>query len=279
MSDNPSSMRFDTYIENACVVDGSGNKRFSAAVGICGDKIVYIGSSVLCEAKEKIDAQGYILSPGFIDIHGHSDFSIMINLDAVSRLNQGVTTEVTGNCGLSSAPLYGEAWRRWNERSAKKNLSVDWNEPEDYFNKLIRSGIGINIAPLLGHTNLRTCIVDYNDTRFTKRQLAQLAGLADKYLQRGYWGISFGLAYPPGIFADDKELRTIFAQLKKHNALLSVHLRNESDLVEESLLEILKLNEDYDVSLQISHLKAFGKNNFYKVDKLLSLIEKKSKKK
>ena len=98
--------------------------------------------------------------------------------------------------------------------------------------------------------------------------------MADKYLQKGYFGISLGLAYPPGIFADETELRAIFTQLKKHNSLLSVHLRNESDFGEQSLLEILKLNEDFDVPVQISHLKAFGKKNAGKVDNLLSMIDR-----
>jgi len=278
MSDNSSSIKFDLYIENACIIDGSGKNGFSGAVGVCCDKITYIGPSLPCETKEKIDAKGYILSPGFIDIHGHSDFSILLNPDAISRLNQGVTTEVTGNCGLSSAPLFGEAWRRWNERYAKKNLSVDWHEPEEYFRRLIDCGTGINIVPLLGHTNLRTCIAGYNDVKFEEPEFEQICDITSKYLQSGYWGISLGLAYPPGIFADEKELRAILAQLKKHNALLAVHLRNESDLVEESLLEILKVNLDYDVPLQISHLKAFGKKNSYKVDNLLSMIEEYSQK-
>ena len=274
MSDKSSQMRFDTYIENAYIVDGSGNKGFSGSVGVCADKIVYMGKTVQCEAVEKINAQGYILSPGFIDIHGHSDFSILMNPDASSRINQGVTSELIGNCGLSSAPLYGEAWKRWHERYSRQNLDVNWHEPEEYFQRLTDSRTGINIVPLLGHTNLRTYVVGYKGVELNGADLEKFSGLADKYLRSGYWGISLGLAYPPGIFADEKELRTIFGRLKEHDSMLTVHLRSESDLVEESLLEILELNEDYDVAVQISHLKAFGRKNFAKAANLLSFIEK-----
>lgn len=260
-------------VRNAFIVKGDGSSGFMGSVGVCGDKIVTIEDDVEYSCNNIIDAGGLVLSPGFIDVHSHSDFSLLLYPYAESKIFQGVTTEVVGNCGLSSAPLHGEAWARWHGRWKKKGLTVDWHEPAEYFSKVEKSGVAINILPLLGHSNIRASIKGYSGGKLSGKELVVFKDLADKSVKQGYWGVSLGLAYPPGIFADQDELDTLFKVIKKNDVFLSVHMRDEGPSVEESLAEIIRLATAHDVRVQISHLKAYGRKNWSKIDRLIEQID------
>ncbi len=264
---------FDTVIHNAQIYSGYASESTRGMVGICGDKIAYVGQSILHQTSKSIDAQGCIVSPGFIDIHGHSDFSLLLNPHAESKIFQGVTTEVIGNCGLSGAPLIGEAYERWKDRYAQKILDIDWHEPEQYFDRLTNNGTAINVVPLLGHTNLRTIIKGYHGGRLTDSERCLLGELIDRYLSAGYWGISFGLAYPPGIFADQDEIELIMRHAAQHDVYISIHIRDEGPLVEQSLDEVLIAAKRTHCALQIAHLKSYGAANWHKLEGCIRAIE------
>ena len=263
----------ETMITNARIITGDGSEMITGMVGVTGERIVYVGEARSFHSDRTIDAQQRILSPGFIDIHGHSDFSILLYPDAESKIAQGVTTEFIGNCGLSAAPLYGDAWWRWHGRWKKKNLNVDWQESVDYFERVEEKKCGINIAPLLGHGNLRAAIKNYTGESLTEPEKDDFERLTIESVEKGYWGISLGLAYPPGIFAARDELAILFQIAKQHNIPITVHMRDEGDMVEESVDEMLELAERYDTSLQISHLKAYGSKNWDKIDTIITKID------
>lgn len=266
---------FDTAIYNAKIISGNNEPEFYGMLGIVGEKIAYVGTQMPFSAKNKIDAEGMVLAPGFIDIHGHSDFSILMYPDAESKLFQGVTTEVTGNCGLSGAPLYADAYRRWQSRWKNKGLHIDWNHPSDYFEKLIAVKPSINIAPLLGHSNLRSWIKGYAGASLDKNEIDKLWSTAIKMMDTGFWGISLGLEYPPGIFADKAELDAIGSVLREKGGFLGVHIRNEGDTLLESVGEVIEVINKHQIPLQISHLKTCGRKNWHKIDSVLFEIEHK----
>ena len=264
---------FDTVIHNAQIYSGRAVEPIHGMLGICGDRIVYVGKSIPHESTNSIDAQGCVVSPGFIDIHGHSDFSLLLCPHAESKIFQGVTTEVIGNCGLSGAPLLGKAYERWKDRYAQKNLNIDWHEPKQYFDRLTKQGTAINVVPLFGHTNLRTIIKGYHGGRLTYSERNRLGELVDQYLAAGYWGISFGLAYPPGIFADQHEIELIMRHAAQHNTYVSTHIRDEGPLVEQSLDEVLISAKRTHCALQVAHLKSYGSANWHKIDGCIRAIE------
>ncbi len=265
--------RFDIVIHNAHIHYGDCSPPSRGMVGIRADKIAAVGDCVSYESDITIDAQGLVLSPGFIDIHGHSDFSLLLHPHAESKIFQGVTTEVTGNCGLSATPLLGQAYERWKQRYAYKKLDIDWHEPDAYFERLRNVGTAINIVPLLGHTNLRTVLKGYTGDVLSSDDKKSLGILLDKYLATGFWGVSFGLAYPPGIFADQDEIELVMHHAREHAVYTSVHIRDEGAYVEESLDEVLNAVLKTKCSLQISHLKSYGSANWHKVGNCISKIE------
>ncbi len=258
-------------VKNAFVVKGDGSPGFIGSVGVRDGKIVSIEDESYFD--NLIDAEGLLLSPGFIDVHSHSDFSILLNPGAESKVYQGVTTEVVGNCGLSSAPLHSHAWDRWHTRWKKRGLNLDWHEPAEYFSKVEKSGLAINILPLLGHANIRTSIKGYCSGDLSGEELVVFKDLTDKYIKQGYWGVSLGLAYPPGIFAGRDELKALFEAVKENDVFLSVHMRDEGREVVESLDEIIGFAKTHGVRIQISHLKAYGRKNWSKLDGLIERID------
>lgn len=268
-----SPVQCDLLIINARIITGDCSPAFDGMVGISKERICYVGTVRPYSCDTVIDAQGKILSPGFIDIHGHSDFTILLYPDAESKVAQGVTTEFIGNCGLSAAPLYGDAWKRWHSRWEKKNLTVDWHTPEEYFRRLEQRKSNINIAPLLGHGNLRASIKSYNGQLLSNDEKKEFALLAENSVRCGFWGISLGLAYPPGIFSDESELAILFQLAQEKRIPITVHMRNEGDTVEESVDEMLDLAQRYGTQLQISHLKAYGSKNGEKIKRIIEKID------
>lgn len=265
--------RFDTVIYNAHLVFGDNRQPIRGMVAINGEKIAYAGPEIVFESVGSIDAGGQVVCPGFIDIHGHSDFSILLYPCAESKIYQGVTTEVTGNCGLSAAPLFGQAFERWRSRYAAKGLDISWHNHDDYFTRLRQQGTMCNIAPLLGHTNLRTSVKDYSGDSLTENEYNRIDELVDASFDAGCWGVSFGLAYPPGIFADEHEIIHIMDKVQKRGGYTSVHIRDEGPRVEESIEEVLKCARESGCSLQISHLKSYGKKNWHKLIQVVLMID------
>ncbi len=265
----------DYLIKDGLVVDGSGDKPKETNVGIRGDEIVFTGRDSI-QAKEIIDAKGLVVSPGFIDTHGHSEFSLLADGRAESKIDQGVTTEINGNCGLSAAPLYGEARERREADIKEFDIKERWSTFSEYFNCLNKRGIALNIVTLCGHGNLRGSVIGYKKEKPDKEAMFEMKRLLHDSVKEGAIGISTGLIYPPGIYSDTDEL------IQLSNILLSVssngiyvsHMRSEGDYLIESIEEVIRIAGKAGVYAHVSHIKTQRKQNWHKIDESIKLIER-----
>ncbi len=269
---------FDVIIRKGTVYDGLSEEGRAADIGIRGDKIAFIGDLSQGSAEQIIDATGLIVAPGFIDIHTHSDFNAFLKPHAVHKISQGVTTEVAGNCGMSAAPVYGfqekaihEVWLREGEIIP---ADIPWHRVGDYFEEIQGAKLMTNLAFLVGHGNLRACVMGYEARKATPEELESMESLLKQAMDEGAFGLSLGLVYLPGTFADEAELTALAAEVKNAGGILTVHMRSEGKKLIESLDEVLALARKTGVPLEISHLKAAGVRNWPKIDEAISMIEK-----
>ncbi|MCK4813242.1 MAG: amidohydrolase family protein, partial [Candidatus Marinimicrobia bacterium] len=203
---------YDVIISNGTVIDGSGQPGKVMDVGIIGDKIVAMGDLSKKEANIHINATNRIVAPGFIDAHSHTDTKLLINPRAESKIRQGVTTEVTGNCGYSPYPQKADDKSMWSSKYA-------FSDYTSYCDTLEKHGMAINQAILVGHGNIRRYVMGNVDAEANEAQLEAMKDLLEIQLEQGAWGMSTGLEYAPGSFASTEELIELSKILKKHNAI------------------------------------------------------------
>ncbi|MDP8214854.1 MAG: D-aminoacylase [Candidatus Euphemobacter frigidus] len=262
---------YDLLIRGCRVIDGTGKPAFAADVGVRDGRIVAVGDLRRTEASRVIDSPGSVLCPGFIDIHSHSDFAILINPRAESKVRQGVTTEVIGNCGSSAAPLCGEKLAR--ARGQNKELNIDWRTLGEYRKRVEEQGTAVNLVPLTGQGNIRASVMGYDRRPPTRSEMSRMLALLEQEIEEGSRGISTGLVYPPGVFTGFSELVKLLSRVAASGGIYATHLRNESGRVEEAVEEAIRLSEESGVSLQISHLKAQGSRNWSRIDGCFQKIE------
>ncbi len=258
-------------IENGTVVDGSGAGPREMNIGIHDDRIVYAGSERI-DAERTINARGLIVAPGFIDTHAHSEFTLLADGRAEGKLSQGVTTEINGNCGLSAAPLYGEALTRREADMNELGITARWSTFGEYFALLREKGLSINFATLCGHGNIRASVIGYKDSSADDGDMAEMKRLLSDAVATGAKGLSTGLIYPPGIYSVTAELASLAGVLPAPGVYAS-HMRSEGDALIESIREMLEIGMGAGVPVHISHLKTAGKQNWWKIDDALGLIE------
>lgn len=265
----------DMLIKEATIYDGTGKISFVADVGIRGDKIVSVQKDIQEKAKNIIQAKGFILSPGFIDIHSHSDYFLLINPTADSKITQGVTTEVGGNCGYSAAPIWGEAQKRREEEYQKYyNLKLGWSSLSEYFKRLEDTTIALNYAHLIGHNTLRQSAMGSSNRAPTTQELSQMKKGVEEGMKEGAVGISTGLIYPPACYSKTEEVVALANVCKKSGGIFTFHMRSESDRVVEAIQEVLTIARGAKIPVQISHVKTSGQRNWHKIKEIFGLIEK-----
>jgi len=265
--------KFDLIIHNGTVFDGLGNPGISADLGIIGDKIAALGDLSESSAKQTIDAKNLYISPGFIDIHTHTDMELLVNPKGESKVRQGVTTEVSGNCGYSPFPLKEDAALELYDSNKKKyGLEVKWNDVKGFLSQLRQRGIGINYATFTGHGDIRAYVVGRNDVKPTPEQMDKMKAVLAKSMENGSLGLSTGLEYSPGSYADTEELIELCKVVKQYNGVYATHMRSEDAKVEEAIEEAIEIAKKSGVSLQISHFKACNRPNWHKVDNMLALV-------
>lgn len=263
----------DILIKGALIYDGEGGDPFATSIGIKGQRMVHVGEA-LFESKTVIDAEGLCLCPGFIDTHGHSDFSLLTVPNADSKILQGVTTEINGNCGLSAAPLLGKAKIRREEDIRELRIHERWSAFDEYFDILKQRKPAINYATLTGHGNIRASVKGYSDSKAGEGDMVSMVGLFKDSLEAGSLGLSTGLIYPPGVFTGTEELIGLLMPLRdKHTLIYATHMRSETDRLIEAIEEALRIGEQTGIKVHISHLKTAGKENWHKADKALELID------
>ncbi|MBC8401502.1 MAG: D-aminoacylase [Candidatus Marinimicrobia bacterium] len=266
--------RFDLIIRNGAVLDGLGRPAFKADIGITNDKITAIGNLVSATADQIIDAQGLIVAPGFIDIHTHTDVELIANPRAESKIRQGITTEIGGNCGFSPFPLTEEDRKELaQEWGDEYKVAVNWTDIGGFFDAIRVKGTAFNYASLTGHGDLRAAVVGKNDVPPTPEQMREMEKLLEKSMEMGSLGLSTGLEYAPGSYAETAEIIALCRIVARHGGLYATHMRNEDDTVIEAIEEALTICREAGVSTEISHLKACNKNNWNKVPRILEMVE------
>jgi len=268
---------YDLVITNGRVVDGLGDpvpyapwKR--ADVAIRGDRIVFVGKLEKPEAKEVIDARGLIVSPGFIDIHSHSDAYLLANPKAESKVRQGVTTEVFGNCGLSAAPTLGEY--KASPLIIPDFLMENWPTFDHYLEALAKNGISVNAVPLVGHCNIRGAVLGYELRKPSQGQLDKMKQVLREALDAGGWGMSAGLIIPPGSFSGTDELIELCKVVRKCDGVFHIHMRGQGDRLLAAVMEALEIAQTSGVRMNIHHHKGMGDLNAPKVMLTLPMFEK-----
>ena len=267
---------FDLIIKNGKVIDGTGNTWFKADVGINGQIISAIGGLSAEKASEIIDASGLMVSPGFIDMHSHSDLVLLVNPKAESKIRQGITTEVIGNCGGSAAPLNDlmkAEIRKTEPLIGEAKLQLDWSTMKDYLNRLGRQGVAVNVVPLVGHANLRVCTMGFVDRAPTKRELEEMKRRLAQAMEEGAFGMSTGLIYPPGCYAETDELVELSRVVANYGGIYASHIRDEGEKLLKSVKEAIEIGEEAGLPVEISHHKAEEKANWGQVKQSLKMIE------
>jgi N-acyl-D-amino-acid deacylase len=282
------SRNIDIAIIGSLIFDGTGSEPFRSNIGISGDRIVAInkGTNIARGAKRTIDASGLAVAPGFVDTHGHSEFTLLADPRVEGKLFQGITTEINGNCGLSAAPLSGEALKQRQEDLTELGISDRWSNFKEYF-EIIGKGMAINFATLAGHGNVRACVMGYENRKPKRIEMVQMISLLRKALNEGALGFSTGLAYPPCIYSETEELVELCRALSRlkyktkdvtfrnmnRGPIFTAHMRNEGDALIESIEEMILIGKETGIRVHISHIKTSGKQNWSKIDKVLSMIE------
>jgi N-acyl-D-amino-acid deacylase len=244
-------------IINGRILDGCGNPWYWGDLAIEQGKIVEIASRGTLHGKQTIDAVGRFIAPGFIDIHTHSDLSILVNRRAESVVRQGVTTELIGNCGMSPAPVTDdhilELKRYWGPISDQPEVSWQWRTFGQYLQSLAEGGLAINIAALSGHGALRMAVMGLEQRDPTVNELKEMKQLLDEAMQAGAFGMSTGLVYPPGCFADTQEIITLCKVVAKYHGIYASHIRGERETILAAVEEAIQIGREAGIPVQISH--------------------------
>lgn len=272
---------FDLKIANGLIMDGSGEKAYRGDIGIVGDKIAAIGNLADYESKETIDAAGKIVSPGFIDMHTHSDFSFVYDAKANSHLYNGVTTDVISNCGIGPAPITDEKKDTLIAYlgtrlvgSIPVELTLPWNSLKEYLATFKEHKPCINIAPLVAQGAIRIAVMGLEKGDATPEQLEVMKRMTREAMEDGALGLSTGLVYMPGEYTSKEEVAELCKVIKPYGGVYCTHMRTESDGILEAIDEALWIGKEAGVPVEISHLKLLSQDMLGKTDVVLNKFAK-----
>lgn len=264
--------RADLVLRGAEVFDGTGAASRTLDVAITGDRIVALGERLGAGVTE-LDLRGLALAPGFIDIHAHTDLSLLVEPRAESRIRQGVTLDVTGQDGSSILWTEREALSRDESYRERYGVGLGFRDLGGFFNRLERDRPAVNVASMVGHGSVRAMVVGYDDRPATDPEIDRMRGLVSEAIGQGAVGLSSGLEYTPGGFADVRELVGVASALRDSRLPYASHMRNEDDRLLAALEECLQVGRMAGVPVQVSHLKAQGERNYWKADAALAALE------
>lgn len=264
---------YDILIKNGKIYDGTGAPWFYADVAIKDGRIAALGPLENASTRRVIDAAGMAVSPGFIDIHSHSDSVFLINPLADSKVKQGVTLEVAGNCGASLAPLTAKSRSRAAAAFAEEGIEPTWTTMGEYFDAIEKNGTSVNFACLVGHGTVRAGVMGYDHRPPTDDELQEMKALVASAMDDGAIGMSSGLIYPPSSYADTQELIELCKVVAEKRGIYFTHMRNENVRLLESVDEAIRVGREAGVPVQISHHKASGRGAWGLVKQSLKMID------
>lgn len=268
------AQQFDILICNGKVVDGSGNPWKYADVGIVADRITFVGQAAqAAQAKRTIDAHGLIVAPGFIDMLGQSEFNLLVDKQAVSKLTQGITTEITGEGG-SIAPLNQQIIDEFRDVQEHFHVTVDWRTLDQYFQRLEKQGSGINLGTYVGAAQVRQMVLSNANRAPSAEELSRMQELVAQAMREGAMGVSSALIYAPGNYAQTDELIALAKVASQYGGIYATHMRNEGDTEMAALDEAFRIGREANIPIEIFHLKASGRENWGKMPQVIEAILK-----
>lgn len=255
---------YDYILRNGSIIDGSGSAAYKADVAIKDGKIERIALNITCTEAKVIDVTGLAVAPGFIDIHSHSDTSFLLDDRCESKVYQGVTTEVAGQCGNTIYPCPVD--RMDNIRGYASDRLSDFASGsfQEFMDKVKARDkkMGTNLISLIGHGALRVGVMAYDDRKATPKELREMQQLLERDMQAGAWGLSLGLGYTPGVSSDQEELNVLGEVVSKYDGIITSHMRNQGTNTPISLEEMYEINRQTGAHVHIAHFKASGKDNW-----------------
>jgi N-acyl-D-amino-acid deacylase len=260
-------------ISGGSVIDGTGAPSAEKDIAIDGPWITGLHERGALKGTLTVNAAGMIVCPGFVDIHTHSDFSLLCCPFAESKIRQGVTTEVVGNCGGSAAPIVGEAREPLSELADVYGVDVDWSSMDEYLLRLANIGTSLNVATLVGADTVRYGVLGAGDVEPTEEQLVRMEELVREAMNDGAFGLSTGLIYAPGCYASTEEIVRLASVTSPFGGLYSSHIRGEGTTLIDAVGEALRIGREARVRVQISHHKAVGVENWGRVNESMKMVE------
>jgi len=264
---------FDLVISNGHIIDGTGSPWYSGDIGIRDGRIAAIGNLSGAARKRTVDAKGRVVAPGFIDMLGQSEATILVDPRLPSKIYQGITTEITGEGG-SAAPLNDAIIEADRAGYEHYKINPDWRTFRQYFSRLEKQGMGINLASYVGATQVRRMVLGDADVQPTPEQLDKMKALVRDAMHDGTVGVSTSLMYAPAPYAKTEEIIALAWEASKFGGVYATHMRNESDSVLESIDEAVRIGREAHIPVEIWHFKVAGKANFGHMPELVARVNK-----
>jgi N-acyl-D-amino-acid deacylase len=263
---------FDLVIENGRIVDGTGSPWYAADVGIRAGRIAAIGHLAGAPATRRLDARGMVVAPGFIDMLGQSDLTILVNPHLPSKIFQGITTEITGEGG-TAAPLNDAIVAADHVLYEHFKLTPEWRTLDQYFARLEKQGLGINFATYVGATQVRRMVLGDADKQPSPAELERMRAEVRAAMEDGAVGVSTSLQYPPAPYASTEELIALAGEASKYGGIYATHMRSEGAHVFEAIDEAVRIGREAKIPVEIWHLKAAGKPQWGLMPKIVARID------
>jgi N-acyl-D-amino-acid deacylase len=273
ISTTASAAQYDLLIKNGRIIDGSGRPGYTADLAVRGDRIVRIGNLKNAKATRVIDAAGLVVAPGFIDMLGQSETYVLIDNRAMSKVMMGVTTEITGE-GESVAPINDRLIKEQEDFNRRYNLTVDWRSLDEYFRRLEKQGVGVNMATFVGATQVRAYVIGFDNRPPTPSELEQMKQLVSEAMEDGALGLSTSLQYVPARFAKTDEIIELAKVARGHGGIYATHQRSEANALDESLEEVFEIARRARIPVEIWHLKTAYQKNWGRMPEVLEKIRK-----
>jgi N-acyl-D-amino-acid deacylase len=268
-----SAAQYDLIIKNGRIIDGSGRPGYTADLSVKGDRIVRIGNLKNAKATRVIDAAGLVVAPGFIDMLGQSETYVLIDNRAMSKVMMGVTTEITGE-GESIAPVNDRLIKEQEDFNLRYNLTVDWRTLDEYFRRLEKQGIGVNLGTFVGATQVRAYVIGFDNRSPIPSELEQMKQLVGEAMEDGALGLSTSLQYVPARFAKTDEIIELARVARRHGGIYATHQRSEANALDESLEEVFEIARQARIPAEIWHLKTAYQKNWGRMPEVLEKIRK-----